>query len=50
MYVCVYIHHHHHVAPSAQISLTLSRHTSQLSIASDRSSRLQPVAALSCCM
>ena len=43
-------HHHHHVALSARIFLTLSRHTSLLSIAFGRSSRLHPVSAQSCCM
>ena len=38
------------VAPSAQISLTLARHLSLLSIASSRSSGLHPVLAQSCCM
>ena len=56
---CVYIqnevtnhifHHHHHVAPSAWISLTLSCHPSLLYIASGRSSGLHPILALSCCM
>ena len=37
---------HHHVAPSVQISLTLSRHPSLSSIASGRSSRSHPVSAL----
>ena len=46
-----YIHHHpHHVAPSAQISLTLSCHPSQLSIASGRFSGVHPVSAQSCSM
>ena len=40
----------HHVAPLAWISLTLSRHLSLWSIASGRSSRIQPVSAQSCCM
>ena len=43
-------HHHHHVALSARISLTLSRHPSQSSIASGRSSGLHPISAQSCCM
>ena len=34
------IYHHHHVAPSARISLTFSRHPSLSSIASGRSSGL----------
>ena len=46
----LYMYHHHHVAPSARISLTLSRHTSLLSITSGRSSRLHPVSAQSCFM
>ena len=37
--------HHHDVASPAQISLTLSRHPSLLSIAPARSSRLHPVSA-----
>ena len=47
------LHHHrfyHHVAPPARISLTLSRHSSLSSIASDWSSRIHPVLAQSCCM
>ena len=43
-------HHHHHVAPSARISLTVSRHFSLSLIASGRSSGLQPVSSHSCCM
>ena len=43
-------HHYHHVALSARVFLTLSRHTSLLSIASVRSSRVHPVSAQSCCM
>ena len=43
-------HHHYHVALSARISLTLSRHPSLSSIASGRSSELHPVSAQSCCM
>ena len=42
--------HHHHVVPSAQIYLTLSRHPSLTSITSGRFSRLHPVSAQSCCM
>ena len=41
---------HHHVTVSARIFLTLSRHTSIMSIASGRSSRLHLVVAQSCCM
>ena len=53
--VCIYIyiyhhHHHHHVVPPAQISLTLSRHSSLSLIASGRSSGLHPVSSHSCCM
>ena len=44
------IHHHHHVVPQAQISLTLSRHFSLSIIASGRSSGLHPVSLHSCCM
>ena len=46
-YIC---HHHHHVVPLAQISLTLSRHFSLSFIASGRSSGLHPVSSHSCCM
>ena len=35
--------HHHHVAQSARISLTFSRHLSLSSIASGRSSGIHPV-------
>ena len=42
--------HHHHVAPPARISPTLSRHSSLWSIALGRSSRLHPVSAQSCCI
>ena len=42
--------HHHHVAPLARISLTLSRHFSLSFIASGRSSGLHPVSSHSCCM
>ena len=42
--------HHHHVAPSARISLTLSRHPSLSSIASSRSSEQYPRLGQSCCM
>ena len=42
-------HHHHHVMLSARIFLTLFCHTSLLSSASGRSSRLHPVSAQSCC-
>ena len=47
---CVLTHHHHLVVPPAQISLTLSRHSSQSFIASGRSSGLHPVSSQSCCM
>ena len=45
VYTCCYIYifcfiHHHHVAPLAWISLTLSCHSSRLFLASGRSSRL----------
>ena len=46
----LYIYHHHHVVPLAQISLTLSRHLSLSFIASGRSSGLHPVPSYSCCM
>ena len=39
-YRCRIYYHHHHVAPSAQISLTLSHYPSLSSIASGRSSGL----------
>ena len=42
--------HHHHVAPLARISLTLSHHPTLSFIASGRSSGLHPVLAQSCCM
>ena len=42
--------HHHHVPPSAQISLTLFHHPSLSFIASDWSSGLHPVSTQSCCM
>ena len=44
------IHHHHHVAPQAWVSLTLSRHLSLSFIASSRSSRPYPVSSHSCWM
>ena len=44
------IHHHHHVALPARISLTLSRHFSLSFIASGKSSGLHPVSSHSCCM
>ena len=43
------VYHHHHI-PSAQISLTISRHPSLSSITSGWSSRLRLVAIQSCCM
>ena len=43
-------HHHHHVAPLAQISLTLSCYFSLSFIASGKSSGLHPVSSHSCCM
>ena len=43
-------HHHYFVVPSAQISLTLSRHPSLSFIASVRSPGLHPVSSQSCCM
>ena len=43
-----YIYHNHLITPSARISLTLSRHPSLSSIASDRFSGLHPVSAQSC--
>ena len=44
------MHHHHHVALSTRIFLTLSRHPSLSSIAFGRSSGLYPVSAQSCCV
>ncbi len=44
------LHHHHHVAPSARISLTLSRHFSQSFLDSDRFSELHSVSSHRCCM
>ena len=41
---------HHHVMPSAWISLTLSCYPSLSSIAYGRFSRLHPVSAQSCCL
>ena len=46
----IYIYHHHHVVPLAQISLTLSRHFSLSFIASGRSSGLHSVSSQSYCM
>ena len=43
-------HHHHLVMPSAQISLTLSHHSSLSLIASGSSSELHPISSQSCCM
>ena len=40
---------HHHVMLLARISLTLPCHSSLLSIAPGRSSRLHPVSAQNCC-
>ena len=45
---CVY-HHHHHGVPVGRISLNLSGHSSQSSIAHSRSSMLHPVSLQSCC-
>ena len=42
--------HHHHVALSARISLTLSFHPSLLFLASGRSSGLHLVSTQNCCM
>ena len=48
----IILHHHHHhlVVPSAQISLTFSRHPSLSFIASGKSSGLHPVSSQSYCM
>ena len=43
-------HHHHHIVLAAQISLTLSRHSSLSFIALGRSSGQQPVSSHSCWM
>ena len=43
-------HHHHHIALVAQISLTLSRHSSLSFIAQGRSSGQHPVSSHSCWM
>ena len=43
-------HHHHLVVPSAQISLTFSRHPFQSFIASGRIPGLHPMSSQSCCM
>ena len=43
-----YIHHHHHIALVARISLTLSRHSSLSFIALGRSSGQHPVSSHSC--
>ena len=49
IYIYIYMYHHyHHVTLLAQISLTLSHHTSLSSIAPARSSRQHPVSAQSC--
>ena len=45
-----YYHHHHHIALVAQISLTLSRHSSLSFIALGRSSGQHPVSSHSCWM
>ena len=44
------LHHHNHVVPLVQISLTLSRHFSLSFIASGRSSGLHLVSSHSCSM
>ena len=49
-YIYIYIYHHHHIALVAQISLTLSRHSSLLFIALGRSSGQHPVSSHSCWM
>ena len=46
----IYIYYHQHVTPPARISLTLSRHSSLLSIAPGRFSRLYPVSVQICCI
>ena len=46
----IHHHHHHHVALVAQISLTLSRHSSLSFIALGRSSGQHPVSSHSCWM
>ena len=46
----LYIYRHYHVTLPARISLALSRHPSQSSIAPWRSSRLYPISSQSCCI
>ena len=46
----VWLHHHHHVALAARISLTLSCHSSLSFIAPGRSSGRHPVSSNSCWM
>ena len=48
--VWYWINHHHHVAPSAQIFLTISHYPSLSFLASCRSSELHPVSTQTCCM
>ena len=50
LHLCRRYHHHDHVVPPAQISLTLSRHFSLSFIAFGRSSWLHPVSSHSCCL
>ena len=44
------MYHHHHIAPAARTSLTLSRHSSLSFIALGRSSGQHPVSSHSCWM
>ena len=50
IYIYIYHHHHHHITLVAQISLTLSGHSSLLFIALGRSSGQHPVSSHSCWM
>ena len=50
IYIFPWYHHHNHVVPLAQISLTLSRHFSLLFISSGKSSGLYPVSSHGCWM
>ena len=50
LFSCGYHHHHHYDVPPAQISLTLSHHSSLSFIASSRSSKLHPVSSQTCWM
>ena len=49
IYIYIYIYYHHDNMLLAQVSLTLSRHSSLLSIVPGRSSRLHPASVWRCC-